>query len=125
MKSLGFFTCNFVPTAQSLQILMEGMVIIMSRRKNNRTGIGIIVFVVLILFAIVSYSRIGLQKRYDEAQITIDRMDTQIIEQEERTLDINNLKAYVQTKKYIEDIAREKLGLVYEDEIIFEADDEN
>lgn len=95
----------------------------MKRRKKNRTGIGIIAFVVLILFAIVSYNRIGLEERYDEAQIKIDRLQAKIEEQEERELDINNLKAYVQTKSYIEEIAREKLGLVYEDEYIFKKEE--
>lgn len=95
----------------------------MRRKKKSRTGTGIIVFVVLILFAIVSYSRIGLKDRYDEAQIKVDRLKAQIEEQEERALDISNLKAYVQTKSYIEEIAREKLGLVYEDEYIFKKDE--
>jgi cell division protein DivIC len=97
----------------------------MRRTKKRGTGVGIIALVVLILFAIVTYSRVGLQDRYDEAQITNDRLNAQIEEQEERALDISNMKAYVQTKQYIEDIAREKLGLVYKDEIIFEEDDEN
>ncbi|HWT74931.1 MAG TPA: septum formation initiator family protein [Mobilitalea sp.] len=91
----------------------------MRRRKKNGTGVGIIVFVVLILFAIVSYNRIGLKERYDEAQIKIDRLQAKIDEQEDRALDISNLKAYVQTKSYIEEVARDKLGLVYKDEYIF------
>lgn len=97
----------------------------MRKTKRNRTGVGIIAFVVLILFAIVTYSRIGLQERYDESQVTIDRLNSQIEEQKDRALDISNLRAYVQTKQYIEDMAREKLGLVYKDEIIFEEDDKN
>ncbi len=97
----------------------------MRRRKKNGTGVGIIAFVVLILCAIVSYGRISLQDRYDEAQLSIQRLNARIGEQKERETNINNLKAYVQTKQYIEDIAREKLGLVYEDEIIFEPEDEN
>lgn len=97
----------------------------MRRTRKSGTGVGIIAFVVLIMFAIVTYSRVSLQERYDEAQITNDRLKAKIEEQEKRALDISNLKAYVQTKQYIEDIAREKLGLVYKDEIIFEEDDEN
>lgn len=93
-------------------------------RKKNGTGVGIIAFVVLILFAIVSYRRVGLEERGKEDDLRIARLRTQIQEQEERAVDINNLKAYVQTKKYIEDIARDKLGLVYEDEIIFQEEDE-
>jgi len=95
----------------------------MKRRRKNRTGAGIIIFVVLMLCAIVSYSRIGLQERHNVAQIKIDRLQTQLDEQTDRTLDIANLKAYMQTKSYIEQIAREKLGLVYEDEYILKRKD--
>ena len=96
-----------------------------SRRKKWKSGVGIIAFVVLILFAIVSYSRIDLEKRYKEAEIQINRLEAKISEQMDRQSEINNLKAYVQTKSYIEEIAREKLGLVYEDELIFKRDDKS
>lgn len=95
----------------------------MRRRKKSSTGIGTIAFVVLILFAIVSYSRIGLEERHDEAQIKINRLEAKIEKQQERQIEINNLRAYVQTKSYIEEIAREKLGLVYEDELIFKREE--
>lgn len=36
-----------------------------------------------------------------------------------RTESITEFGKEVQTKGYIEDVAREKLGLVYEDEILF------
>ncbi len=97
----------------------------MRRSYKKRTGIGVVAFVVLILCGIVSYQRIGLAERSDEANLTIERLQAQIQEQEERATDINNMKAYVQTKRYIEEMAREKLGLVYEDEIIFRAEEEN
>jgi cell division protein DivIC len=95
----------------------------MRRGYKKRTGIGVIAFVVLILCGIVFYSRIGLEEESKEAKLTIERLEAQIEEQEERAIDINNQKVYVQTKRYIEDMAREKLGLVYDDEIIFEPED--
>lgn len=97
----------------------------MRKRRKNSTGFGIIAIVVIIFAAIVSYSRVGLQERYDEAEVKIDRLQEKINEQQERALDISNLKAYVQTKAYIEEMAREKLGLVYPDEIIFTPEDDN
>jgi len=42
-----------------------------------------------------------------------------------RTKSITELRAYVQTKKYAEQVARNKLGLVYPNEILFQADDKN
>ena len=38
---------------------------------------------------------------------------------EERKAELEEYEKYVQTKKYVEEVAREKLGLVYENEIIF------
>ncbi|MHB8131732.1 MAG: FtsB family cell division protein [Mobilitalea sp.] len=95
----------------------------MKRNYKKRTGIGVIAMVVLILFGIISYQRIGLGEESSKADLKIKRLSAQIEEQEERAIDINNQKAYVQTKRYIEDIAREKLGLVYEDDIIFKAEE--
>ena len=97
----------------------------MRKRRKNSTGFGIIAIVVFIFAAIVSYSRVGLKERYDEAEVKIERLQGKINEQKERALDISNLKAYVQTKAYIEEMAREKLGLVYPDEIIFTPEEDN
>lgn len=36
---------------------------------------------------------------------------------------MKDLEKYVTSKEYIEDMAREKFGLVYENEVIFEAED--
>lgn len=78
----------------------------------------------MLLFGIVSYGMIGLKEREAKAELKLKRLESQIQEQKERTTEIENYKAYVQTKRYIEDVAREKLGLVYKDEIIFQKEDE-
>jgi cell division protein DivIC len=95
----------------------------MRRSRKNRTGIGIIAFVVLILCAIVSFRRISLGQERNEAEIAIKRLETRKQEELERKEEIAEYKAYTKTKKYIEDMARGKLGLVYEDDIIFEAEE--
>lgn len=95
----------------------------MRRNKKKKTGIGIISFVVLIIFGIVSYRKVGLEAlgaNYEQKKV---KLEAQIKEQEERTTNIENLEVYVQTKRYIEDIAREKLGLVYDYEIIFKPEE--
>lgn len=95
----------------------------MRRRYKRGTGIGVIVFVVLLLFGIISYRKIDLEKQSEQAAIKLQKLELQIKEQEERAKEIKNLEAYVQTKRYIEDVAREKLGLVYEDEIILKPEE--
>lgn len=102
----------------------DSMEVSMRRRRKNRTGAGIIAFVVLILFAIISYRRIGLAQELNKDKIELQRVKEQIEVQKEREVDIANLREYTKSKEYIEEIAREKLGLVYKDEVIFEKEDE-
>ena len=90
------------------------------REKKKRTGLLIIAVIVLMLCGVVSYQK---QRRLAER----DRFQAQIAELNERkekleaeAEEIEEYKSYIQTKKYIEEIARERLGLVYENEIIFE-----
>ena len=45
-------------------------------------------------------------------------MEQQIEEEKARAEEIEELREYVGTDQYVEDIAREKLGLVHENEII-------
>lgn len=96
----------------------------MARRRRKRTGIGIIAFVVLCVCGIVAYGKINLEKQRDAYTKELEDLDSKTRGEEERRTDIKNMKAYVTTKKYIEQIAREKLGLVYEYEIIFNKEEE-
>lgn len=96
----------------------------MAGRNKKKTGIGIITFIVLCLCAIIFYRRIGLEKVKESREYVIKMKESELEEEQDRALDIKNLEAYVQTKKYIEEVAREKLGLVYEYEILFKCDEE-
>lgn len=88
-----------------------------------KRGFGIIAAVVLILCGLVSYKRIDLNAEYASKAQERDRLMAQKDSLEGEKDDINDYKAYVQTKKYIEQVAREKLGLVYEDEIVFQTEE--
>lgn len=76
--------------------------------------------VVFLLCGVVSYQMASLKEQRAEYQKKISELEGQVEQLEEEAEDIQEYSAYVQTKKYVEEIARERLGLVYEDEIIFE-----
>ena len=40
-------------------------------------------------------------------------------EQQQRTKDLEEYKKYIQTKKFVEDMAKDKFGLIYPDELVF------
>lgn len=94
------------------------------KRKTRRTGLGLIAIMVLMVCGVVSFNRQELDKTNVKAAARIDELQDDIDQAKEEAKDIKEKKAYVQTKKYIEEMAREKLGLVYKDEIIFKADDD-
>ncbi|BCN28985.1 hypothetical protein bsdtb5_02800 [Anaeromicropila herbilytica] len=81
-----------------------------------------IAIVVLLICGIVTFKRLGLdqeRKAYAKQMVEVQQ---ELTDEKARTKDLEEQKAYMKTKKYIEEIAREKLGLVYKDEIIFKAD---
>ena len=50
-------------------------------------------------------------------------LNKQIEEQKRRSEEIEEYRKYTQTKQYVEDMAKSRLGLVYKDEIVLEADE--
>ena len=49
-----------------------------------------------------------------------ENLDQRIADEKERTVEIDNLKDYMKTDEYAEEVARERLGLVKPDEIVFQ-----
>jgi cell division protein FtsB len=90
---------------------------------NNKLGmasIGVVLIMVLIVIAVNCFRLFDKNQEYSRKE---EILKEQIADEQKRTEEIEELKKYVQTKKYIEEVAKEKLGLVYEDEIIFKAED--
>lgn len=49
-----------------------------------------------------------------------EALEEEIEQEKARTEEIDELKAYMETDEYVEDAARERLGLVKDNEIVFE-----
>lgn len=91
--------------------------------KSNRRGmfaIAAIVMVLLVGLLVQSQELTVSNKQYEAKKAELEQ---QIKDEEIRSGEIENMKEYVDSIEYIEKIAREKLGLVYEDETIFKAED--
>lgn len=83
----------------------------------------LIFVVVLAVFGVSMAGSFRLQQRNKVYQEREQALEDAIADEEERAQEIEDLDAYTKTKKYVEDVAKDKLGLVYEDEIIFKAQD--
>lgn len=89
------------------------------KRRQNRLSMFLVTVVVVMIIVVVSISSIKLKEKNQTQQQTITQLSEQIAEEEKRSEEIEEYRKYIQTKKYAEDVAKEKLGLVYEGEIIF------
>ena len=86
-------------------------------RKKSRTTEFSITVVLCCLVAVLTVKGISLQQKANASRLS--SLDSQIEEEKQRTDDITALKEYMQTDEYIEKTAREKLGMVKDNEILF------
>ena len=87
---------------------------------NDRMGmLGIALIVLVLIGSMVIQSR-GLKESLAGYETRAEALNQQIEEEKARTEEIQNLKEYMLTDEYAEQVAREKLGLVKENEIIFQ-----
>ncbi len=95
------------------------------RISHNYTwlaGLAVVALMLVICF-VVGRSSGKFEDKNNLYDKQIAELDVQIADQNERRDELNTLSVYVTTKQFIEEFAREKLGLVYEDELIFRAND--
>jgi len=81
---------------------------------------GIVVLMLVVVVAVRSSELKQKQAVYAEREAALEK---QIEEEKARTEEIEEYRKYTQTKKYVEEVAKDKLGLVYEGEIIFKEED--
>lgn len=91
------------------------------RRKekwgNRMTLVGI-TFVVFSLAVTVTIKGSTLTDKELEYQIRLENLEAQLDKEERRAKELEEYRVYVQTKQYIEEVAKQKLGLVNPDEIL-------
>ncbi|MBE5935772.1 MAG: septum formation initiator [Lachnospiraceae bacterium] len=92
------------------------------RKRLNRIKLVGTIVVVVVICVMLNYKKLSLQKEQVACEKRLAMIKEDYEEEEERIEDIKEYRAYVQTKQYAEEVAREKLGLVYPGEIIFEVE---
>ena len=73
---------------------------------------------VLSLAVVVQIKGSSLKSIDREYEIRLENLTARKEEEEQRALDLEEERKYVQTKEYIKEVAKEKLGLVDPDEIL-------
>lgn len=89
------------------------------QKKSTIAGMTLAVLVIFVLAFVLWRSKADLAKKNAVYEAQIAELQTQIKQEEQRGEDLSDYQKYVQTKKYMEEIAKNKFGLIYPDEIVF------
>jgi len=89
-----------------------------TERVSNRFAILTVTAVVVSLALVVNLRVNSLKQKEEMYHDREQALIAQVAEQEDRARKLEEYRIYVQTKQYIEEVAKEKLGLVYPDETI-------
>ncbi len=93
------------------------------KKLQNRTSMTLIIMIVAVLLLVVGVKGYGLTKERERLQAEYQANQKILEEQDAEEMEIEEYKKYMQTPQYYEDMAKEKLGMVYENEIIFVPED--
>lgn len=92
------------------------------RALQHRLSILLISGVIVVLGVVLSFTSISLHGKNQKYKAQEAELEKQLEQEKSRAEEIEELEEYVGTEEYIEDVAKEKLGLVYPNEILFEAE---
>ena len=88
-------------------------------RKADKNGKACVVLIVFAMALVMSVQIVHLYQKNQQYIAQEADLEKQKKEEENRQKELEEYEAYTQTQEYIEDVAKSKLGLVYEGEIIF------
>lgn len=92
------------------------------KKRQNRLGMICVTIVVSMLMIVILFKSMELKQKYAGYVERETALQTQIDEENERTKKLEEYEKYTKTDKFVEEYAKEKLGLVYENEILFRSD---
>lgn len=93
------------------------------KRNQNRLSMLLVTLVVLLIMVVVAVRSVSLRQKLEQVTAQEAGLNAQIEDERERTEEIAEYEKYTQTKKYVEEVAQDKLGLVYEGEILFKEEE--
>lgn len=91
------------------------------KKKLNRNLSIVLIFAVLVCGGL-GVKTVELKRQQVELAERHDALQKQMSVEQQRTKELEELEKYMQTKKFVEEVAKEKLGLVYPDEILIQPD---
>ena len=89
------------------------------KRRTNSGGLLMITFVLTILLCAIGFNTYTQKQKQAELLSREAELDNQISQEIDRSHELAEFRKYTQTQAYIEEVAKDKLGLVREGQIVF------
>ena len=93
------------------------------QRRSAIMGFIAALLVLIMLCILLVKNGDALRQKNKELESQIDEVESQIEEETQRASDLEEYQEYIQSKKFVEEIAKNKFGLIYPNEIIFKANE--
>ncbi len=90
------------------------------RKRISKISKALYVVFASLCLAVISINKFMLDDRLVQAKVKNEAAKSYLKKEKSRAEELENLKVEIKTRKFIEDTAREKFGLTYENEIVFE-----
>ena len=87
--------------------------------RNNRVGKICISMILVVFAAAMSVQIVKAYQKDQEYARKQEQLKVQLQDETARQEELQNYQSYTQSQEYVEDIAKSKLGLAYDNEIIF------
>lgn len=75
---------------------------------------------IMIMVVVVGINSVSLKQKEEKYAAREQELVNLIEAEEARAAELQEFATYTKTKKYAEEVAKDKLGLVYENEIVFQ-----
>lgn len=93
------------------------------KRRQNRFSMFLVTLVVVMITVVVAVGSVELKQKIAAIATREEQLNSQIDAEKRRAEEIAEYRKYTQTKAFMEEVAKDKLGLVYEGEIVFKQED--
>ncbi len=92
------------------------------KRRSNRRYLVLAIVLVTVFGGLISFRLMDMEQQNAQYAARQQELQDKIEEENQRTQELNEYEEYTKTKEFAEKVAREKFGLIYDDELKFKAE---
>ena len=103
--------------------MVKRKIVFRQKKRQNRFSMMLVMIAVLMVLVVVSLRSVDLRRKQEYYGAQREQLARRIEEENQRTAEREADGKYTKTRTYVEEVAKDKLGLVYEGEIIFKPEE--